>query len=98
MNRPGVTLIELLVTLVILAIVTSVVTPALNSSRVQIRQRPVDLLSDSLAVAIARCRDVVITYRTDTRTAYASARCDGSIVADTAYHIEVAPTNGANTR
>ena len=98
MNRAGVTLIELLVTLVILGIVTSVVTPALRSPRVQSRQRPVDLLSDSLAVAIARCRDVVIVHRTDTRTVYASARCDGSIVADTDYYIAAIPTNGANAR
>lgn len=98
MNRPGVTLIELLVTLVILAIVTSVVTPALHSPRVPSHQWPADLLSDSLVVAIARCRDVVITYRIDARAAYASASCDGSIVADTDYHIEAMPINGANTR
>ena len=98
MNHPGVTLIELLVTLVILAIVTSVVTPALHSPRVQSRQRPVDVLSDSVAVAIARCKDVAVTHRTETRTAYASARCDGSVVADTDYHIEAVPTNGANAR
>ena len=98
MNRSGVTLIELLVTLAILAIVTSVVTPALHSPRGQSRQRPADLLSDSLAVAVVRCRDVVVTHRTGARTAYASARCDGSVVADTDYHIEAVPTNGAPTR
>lgn len=79
--RSAMTLLEVLVTLTILAIVTSVATLALRPQerrRASIRA----LLDDSLAVSIAQGRRIVIDATVDGRRVIATINADGSILAD----------------
>ena len=79
------TLLEVLVTLVILALVTSVATLAprpLERRRDGLRA----MLDDSLTASIAQARRITITTRSDDRTITATVHPDGRIVADSEFH------------
>jgi prepilin-type N-terminal cleavage/methylation domain-containing protein len=79
--RSGVTLIEMIVVLTILAVLASVVAPAHvpRSTRIPTMAQT---LAESLRVAIASCRAVRAIGVIAGRAVYATAQCDGSIVAD----------------
>lgn len=84
-SRRAMTLLEVLVTLVILALVTSVATLAprrLEHRRDDLRA----LLDDSLAVSIAQARRITIVTRSGDRTISATVHPDGSVVADSEFH------------
>lgn len=88
---------EMVIVLAVLGIVASVATPALHSLP-PTHQRLTDVLAESVAAAVSGCRDVVVVHRTETRTAHASAHCDGGISADTDFHLDSLPINAAHRR
>lgn len=82
----GMTLIEVLVTLVVLALLTSVATLA---PRPAVR-KATDLhtmLEDSLSAAIAQGREITIVARANGREVSATLSADGRIVADTEFRV-----------
>ena len=84
--RRAMTLLEVLVTLVILALVTAVATLAprpLDRSHDELRA----MLDDSLAASIAQARRITITMRLNGRMISATAHPDGRIVADSEFHV-----------
>lgn len=83
------TLLEVLVTLVVLGLITSVATLASRP----IERRTNDLramLDDSLSAAIAQARQITIIVRDGGREISATANQDGSVVADSEFHARVA--------
>jgi prepilin-type N-terminal cleavage/methylation domain-containing protein len=85
-SRHAMTLLEVLVTLVLLGLVTSVATLATQP----IQRRPNDLrsmLDDSLSAAIAQGRRITISARARERAITATVNPDGSIVADSEFHV-----------
>ena len=82
--KRGMTLLEVLVTLVVLALLTSVATlapraPARTSDGLR------KMLDDSLSAAIAQGRTITITARVDNRSVAATASPDGRVVADSQF-------------
>lgn len=83
-QRRAMTLLEVLVTLVILALVTSVAT--LASRRVERKRDGLRaMLDDSLRASIAQGRRIVIGLHVRGRTISATVHPDGSVVADSEF-------------
>ena len=87
-NRHGVTLIELLVTLVILAIIGGVTVLAVRRIDPPRPDDPRAILADSLRVALASGKPIVVHVLSDSGPASGSVRADGSIVADSSFDVE----------
>jgi prepilin-type N-terminal cleavage/methylation domain-containing protein len=84
--RRAMTLLEVLVTLVILAVVTSVAT--LAPRRIEHRRDAFStMLDDSLSASIAQGRTITIATRVGDRTIAATLHPDGSIIADSEFYI-----------
>jgi len=83
--KRGMTLLEVLVTLVVLALLTSVATLAPRAA-----PRGTDglrkMLDDSLSAAIAQGRTITISAPVDDRFVAATVSPDGRVVADTEFH------------
>jgi prepilin-type N-terminal cleavage/methylation domain-containing protein len=86
--RTGVTLLELLVTLVILGIIAGVTVLALRRMDPPSPSDPSTILADSLRFALASGRSMSVRVLTDSGPATGSVRADGSIVADSALEVE----------
>ena len=87
-QRRGVTLVELMVTLVILAVISSVTVLAIR--RID-RPRPNDprtIFADTLRAVLATGRPTTVRLLTDSGPASGTVRADGSIVADSALDID----------
>jgi prepilin-type N-terminal cleavage/methylation domain-containing protein len=83
--RLGMTLLEVLVTLVMLALLTSVATLAPRAAP-HTTDHLRKMLDDSLSAAIAQGRAITIAVRVDDRIVAATVSPDGRVVADTAFH------------
>ena len=86
-RRPslGMTLLEVLVTLAVLGLLTSVATLAprpLPSATDELRR----MVEDSLSAAITQRRTIIIAAHVGSRTISATVSPDGRVVADSAFH------------
>jgi prepilin-type N-terminal cleavage/methylation domain-containing protein len=88
----GVTLVELLVTLALLGVLASVATLALRIAASPDPADPRNVVADSMRVSAASGRTISVRMRIRGQDAAASVRPDGSIIADSEYHID--PTTG----
>ena len=86
--RRGVTLVELIVTLVILAVISGVTVLAVRRIDPPRPNDPSTIFSDSLRVVLASGRPTVIRVVTDSGPVWGSVRADGSIVADSILDID----------
>ncbi len=96
--RSGTTLVELLVTMVLIGIITSVVTLAIRRIDQPSPSDPATMLADSLTTAIRDSRDIVLSATLGGRVIIATARADGSVVADTSFHFDRLTGRPANAR
>jgi prepilin-type N-terminal cleavage/methylation domain-containing protein len=87
-RRSGVTLLELLVTLVVLAVVTGVVTVALPRITEPADDTPASRLASARREALATGRPVTITIEAAGGAVDATVAPDGSVVADTSLHFD----------
>jgi len=83
--KRGMTLLEVLVTLVVLALLTSVATLAPRAAaRTSDGLRK--MLDDSSSAAIAQGRTITISARVENRIVTATVRPDGRVVTDSEFH------------
>jgi prepilin-type N-terminal cleavage/methylation domain-containing protein len=86
--RRGTTLIEMLVTVVLIGILASVATPALRRVAMPPVSDAFTAIAESLDVAIASGRTITLPLSVESRPAFATVGPDGSVVADSALHID----------
>ncbi|MGH7622424.1 MAG: type II secretion system protein [Gemmatimonadaceae bacterium] len=86
--RRGTTLIEMLVSVVLLGIVASLATPALRRAAAPPTGDVFTAIAESLDVAIASGRSITLQCVGQRRPAFATVHPDGSVVADSAIHID----------
>jgi prepilin-type N-terminal cleavage/methylation domain-containing protein len=86
--RRGTTLIEMLVSIVLLGIVASVATPALRRAAMPPMSDAFTAIAESLDVAIASGRTITLQLSMESGSAFATVRPDGSVVADSAIHVD----------
>jgi Tfp pilus assembly protein FimT len=94
-SRRAATLVELLVTLVILAAMASVTTLAIRRIDKPTVADPAETIVDSLRIAVAEARTITLAMRMHGAAAMATVYPDGSVIADTAFHID--PLTGRRT-
>jgi prepilin-type N-terminal cleavage/methylation domain-containing protein len=88
MVRRGVTLIELLVTLVILAVIAGVTVLAVRRIDPPRPGDPRTILADTLRAVLASGRPAIIRVLTDSGPAWTTIRPDGSVVADSLFDVD----------
>lgn len=88
LDRAGGTLIELLVTMTLLAIIASVTTLAFRQITAPVPGDPMTVISDTLKTVLSSGQSVTLQFMVNGRPALATVNPDGSIVADTALHID----------
>ena len=86
--RAGFTLVELLIAMTILAITSMIAALAVRSTDPPAPDDPWGILVDSQRVALATGRSIVVRSNVSGKTAYASIRPDGSVVADSILEID----------
>ena len=86
--RRGVTLLELLVTLVVLAAITSVTTLGVRRIQRPSVADPAAIVGESLKVAIAQDREIAFSIVVGDSSARVTVHPDGSADADTIIHID----------
>jgi prepilin-type N-terminal cleavage/methylation domain-containing protein len=86
--RRGMTLVELLVALSLLAILASVATLAVRVVSAPKPDDPARVIADSLRVSVATGRSIVVRMTIHDRAAVATVYPDGSVFADSAYRID----------
>lgn len=87
-HRPGVTLLELLVTIVILGVIAGVTVLAIRRIDPPKPDDPRTILAESLRVVLMSGRPAVVRVMTDSGPAFGTIRADGSIVADSILDVE----------
>jgi prepilin-type N-terminal cleavage/methylation domain-containing protein len=95
-QRHGVTLIELLVTLSVLAILSAVTTLAVRRIDTPRPHDPRAILADSIRVVLESGRATTVHFVIDGVATNATIHPDGSVVADSLLDLE--PLSGAFTR
>ena len=88
MTKRGVTLIELLVTLVILGVMAGVTVLAVRRLDPPRPEDPRTILADSLRAALASGKSIIVRVLTDSGPASGIIRADGTIVADSILDVE----------
>lgn len=88
MPRRGTTLIEMLVSVVLLGILASVAAPALRRAAAPPIGDVLTVIADSLDVAIASGRTITLQLSVQGRPAFATVNPDGSVIADSAIHVD----------
>ena len=88
MMRPGSTLVEMLITMALLGIIASVATLAMRRAIPPAASDPMTVISDTANVVVKSGIPVTLHFVIDGRPALATLNPDGSIVADTALHID----------
>lgn len=86
--RIGVTLIELLVTLVLLGIIAGVTVLAIRRIDKPRSSDPRVIIADTLRVVLASGRPALVRILTDSGPAWSSVRPDGSVVADSLLDVD----------
>jgi len=86
--RRGVTLIELIVTLVILAIISGVTVLAIRRIDPPRPDDPRAIFADTLRAVLASGRPAVVHLLTDSGPASGVVRTDGSVIADSILDID----------
>jgi Tfp pilus assembly protein FimT len=94
-SRRGATLVELIVSLVVLAAITSVATLAARRIDRPLAADPQQSVADSLRVAVAEARTITLALSIHGVRATATVHPDGRAVADTVLHID--PLTGRRT-
>ncbi|MGH7615916.1 MAG: pilus assembly FimT family protein [Gemmatimonadaceae bacterium] len=94
--RRGATLVELIVTLVILAIISSVTVLAVRRFDAPTPGDLHAMIADTLRAVLASGRPATIYVLTDSGPAWSTIRADGSVVADSSFDVE--PLTGAPRR
>jgi len=87
-TRRGTTLIEMLISVVLLGILASVATPALRRAAAPPAGDAFTAVAESLDVAIASGRTITLQLLVESRPAFATVYSDGSVVADSAIHVD----------
>jgi prepilin-type N-terminal cleavage/methylation domain-containing protein len=88
MNRRGVTLIELMITMTILAVIASVTVLAVRRFDPVDPTNPRQMVADSSRAAMATSRTITMRLLVGSVVASVTVRPDGSILADSAFAIE----------
>ncbi|HEY4216571.1 MAG TPA: prepilin-type N-terminal cleavage/methylation domain-containing protein [Gemmatimonadaceae bacterium] len=96
--RRGVTLLELLVTLVLLGMIAAVATVGAARIRSETPTNPQSIVAESLRVAITENRAITFDVPVGDTMATATVSPDGSIVADSAIHIDALSGRPVNAR
>jgi prepilin-type N-terminal cleavage/methylation domain-containing protein len=86
--RRGTTLLEMLISVVLLGILASVATPALRRVTAPPAGDAFTAIAESLDVAIASGRTITLEVVVESRPAFATVYPDGSVVADSAIHVD----------
>lgn len=86
--RDGMTLIELLIALAIMGIMASVVTLLMRRNGAPVVQDPARIVADSVAAVVARGWPAAIRLTIGGRVVVASVHPDGTVIADSAFHID----------
>jgi hypothetical protein len=84
----GGTLIEVLISLVLLGIISSVVTLAVRRITPPDPTDPLTIIGDTINSVIASGRPLTLQFVVNGRAALATVSPDGSVIADTILHIE----------
>jgi len=97
--RRGMTLVELLVALSLLAILASVAALAVRVVSAPDQNDPARVIADSLRVSVATGRPIVVRMSIRDRAAIATVFPDGSVFADSAFRIDpmIGRGNGGGT-
>ena len=88
-SRAGVTLIELLTTLVLLAIISGVTVLAIRRIEQPRSDDPRTIIADTMRKVLASGRPALIRVLTDSGPAWSSVRPDGSVVADSSLSVDL---------
>jgi prepilin-type N-terminal cleavage/methylation domain-containing protein len=88
MTRRGTTLVELLVTVVVLGIIWSVATLALRSAPALKRTDQASTIADTLNTVIESGLPATLELIVDAQPALATLSPDGTVVADSALHVD----------
>ena len=96
MNRIGGTLVEMLVTLVILGIIASVTTLAIRRTTPPNPDDPMTIIADTVNEVLRSGRPATLQFTVNGRPALATIKPDGSVISDTALHID--QFTGGSTR
>jgi prepilin-type N-terminal cleavage/methylation domain-containing protein len=88
MTNRGSTLIEMLVTLALLGIFASVATLAIRRMTPPAPDDPMTIISDTINAVMKSGRPATLQFMVNDHPALATLNPDGSIIADTALHID----------
>jgi prepilin-type N-terminal cleavage/methylation domain-containing protein len=88
MSRSGATLVEMLVSLALLGIIASVATLAIRRIAPPPPDDPMTIIADTINAVIRSGQPKTLQFIVDGRPALATLNPDGSVIADTALHIE----------
>ncbi|MDB4878323.1 MAG: hypothetical protein JWM41_4769 [Gemmatimonadetes bacterium] len=100
MRRPrrAVTLVELLVTLVVLGVIASVTTLGVRRIERPVLDDPATTVAESLRAAIAEGRSITLVLSVHGAPVLATVIPDGSVIADSALHIDPLTARRTNAR
>jgi prepilin-type N-terminal cleavage/methylation domain-containing protein len=88
MTRRGSTLIEMLVTLALLGILASVTTLAIRRITPPAPDDPMTVIADTINAVMRSGQPATLQFVVNGHPAFATLNPDGSIIADTALHVD----------
>jgi prepilin-type N-terminal cleavage/methylation domain-containing protein len=97
-QRRGVTLIELVVTIALLAILTAVATLAVRTIQRPPPNDPASMLADSLTAAIGSSHPITVVVLRHGDRAFATANPDGTVTADSVFRTDALTGRPTNVR